>query len=160
MDLKKTAIALLLVALVFAPSAAHAATPDKTAVMSVVNQYIDGFNKADLKEMTSMCEPSASLIDDFAPHIWTGANACANWFKGFIVWAKANSYTNNTVTIAGKPWQLMIDGDHAYVVLPVKYTWLQAGKPGQLLGSVYTLVLEKTKAGWLITGWTWADGPG
>jgi hypothetical protein len=159
MDLKKTAIALLACALVFAPSAAGATTSDQTAVMAVVNEYIDGFNKANLKEMTSTCEPSASLIDDFAPHIWTGANACANWFKGFAAWAKANRYTNNTV-IAGKPWQLMIDGDHAYVVLPAKYTWLQDGRPGQLLGSVYTLVLVKAKTGWLITGWTWADGPG
>ena len=159
MDLKKTAFGLVVCALIFAPSAARAAASDQTAVMSVVRQYIDGFNKANLKEMASTCEPSAALIDDFAPHIWTGANACANWFKDFTAWAKSNHYTENTV-ILSKPWQLMVDGDYAYVVVPAKYTWLQNGKPGQLLGSVYTLALQKTKTGWLITGWTWADGPG
>src|SRR5215472_11037795 len=106
MDLKKTAIALFTSVLMFAPSVANAAASDQSAVMSVVNKYIDGFNKANLKEMTSTCEPSAALIDDFAPHIWTGANACANWFKDFTAWAKANHYTNNTV-ILSKPWQLM-----------------------------------------------------
>ena len=159
MDLNRTALALLTCALIFAPRVASAATPDQTAVMATVNRFIDGFNKANLSEMTSTCEPSASLIDDFAPHIWTGANACGNWYKDFTAWAKANHYTDNTV-IAGKPWQLMVEGNHAYVVLPAKYTWLENGKPGQLSGSVYTLVLGKTKTGWLIAGWTWADGPG
>lgn len=159
MDLKRTAIALLTCALIFAPAVANGATPDQIAVMATVHRFIDGFNNSNLSEMTSTCEPSASLIDDFAPHIWTGANACANWYKDFTRWAKANHYTNNTV-IAGKPWQLMVDGDRAYVVVPAKYTWLENGKPGQLLGSVYTLVLEKAKAGWLIAGWTWGDGPG
>jgi SnoaL-like domain len=159
MDLKKPAIAFFACVVVFAPSTASAAASDQTAVMSVVRQYVDGFNKANLKEMTSTCEPSASLIDDFAPHLWTGANACANWFKDFTAWAKANRYTHNTV-ILSKPWQLMVDGNYAYVVVPVKYTWLQVGKPGQLSGSVYTLVLDRAKTGWLIAGWTWADGPG
>jgi len=159
MDLRKTTLAFVTCALIFAQCAASATESDHAAVMAVVHQFIDGFNKADLNEMTSTCERSASIIDDFAPHIWTGANACAYWYKAFVVWEKANHYTENTVT-PGKPWQLMIDGDHAYAVVPAKYTWLQDGKPGQLLGSVMTLALDKTKTGWLIMGWAWGDGPG
>lgn len=36
-------------------------------------QFIDGFNKGDTKSAFAACD--ISIIDEFAPHLWTGPNA-------------------------------------------------------------------------------------
>ena len=147
------AIAAIL-AMVTAPTSAHAS--DQSAVMATVNQFADGYNRADFAAAAKACASHATVVDEFAPHIWTGATACADWGRAYQRNARENHISSGTVTM-GKPWQLMIDGDRAYVVLPVRFNWLQNGKPGVEPASVFTLVLGKSSVGWRIMSWTWSE---
>ena len=134
-----------------------AAATDKTDVMAVVHQFVDGFNKGDVKSALATCADNVVILDDFAPHVWDGAGACAKWASDFDADSKKTQTTEGVVTI-GKPRHLDVTGDRAYVVLPAGYTYKVAGKPMQNTGSVWTLALQKTGAGWRITGWAWAGG--
>jgi hypothetical protein len=136
-----------------------AATPalasDKTDVLATLKAYSDGFNKGDPAAAAALCTGQAVVIDDFPPHIWQGATACADWAAGLAAFAKAQGITDPKVATA-KPRALTATGDRAYAVLPAKYTYKQHGKPVNEPG-LWTFSLQKLDAGWRITGWAWAS---
>ncbi|HTO75258.1 MAG TPA: nuclear transport factor 2 family protein [Thermoanaerobaculia bacterium] len=142
---------LLLVVLGAAPAAAT----DQADVMAPVYQFIDGFNKGDVKSAVAACADQASIIDEFAPYEWHGAAACPQWAAAFDADAKKNGITSGAVTL-GKPRHVDITGDHAYVVVPTDYAFKQKGKSVKEKGSTLTVALQKEAAGWRITAWTWS----
>ncbi len=137
-------------------SSARAATGD--AVMAPVRKFVAAFNRSDVAALTSSCTSQAQIIDDFAPHVWSGSGACAAWMSAYADYAKTSGITKGVVTL-GKPWHADVTGNRAYVVVPATFAYEQNGKPVAMNGSVMTLALRKTAGGWLIAGWAWADGP-
>ena len=132
-----------------------AAASDKTDVMAVVNQFLDGFNKGDTKAALATCAPQAAIIDEFAPYVWQGATACSDWAADFDADAKKNGVTEPKV-VAGKPRHVDIVGDRAYVVMPADFKFKLKGKATSEKGSTFTLTLQKLAEGWRITGLAWA----
>jgi hypothetical protein len=122
--------------------------------MTPVHQFVDGFNKGDIKTALAACAEQTSIIDEFPPHEWHGAGACSNWANDFDADAKKNGITDGIVTL-GNPRRVDITADRAYVVVPANYTFKQKGKLVKETGSMLTLVLQKGAAGWRITGWGW-----
>ncbi len=149
----KVTIAVVLV-MVAAGLAVAAENPEQAATMKTVNQFVDGFNRADTKAMLATCAHQTSIIDDFPPHAW---QACAAWLNDFNAWAKKNGVTDGKVTL-GDPKHVDITGNRAYVVVPVTFTSKHNGEPTNEAGSMLTLVLQKSTAGWRITAWTWTMG--
>jgi len=137
---------------------APAAASDKTDVLAVVHQYMDGYNKGDVKAEVATCASPASIIDDFPPHHWQGATACADWAKAYTGYGKANGIAGGHVALAA-PSHVTVDGNSAYAIFPANYTFTQKGKPQSVPHSVWTVALAKQVAGWRIVGWTWSDGP-
>jgi len=135
--------------------AGPAAATDKTDVMSVVHQWVDSFNKGDMKSMGATCADQTSIIDDFAPHEWHGAGACSKWSSDFQAFAQAGELTEPAVTV-GKPWHVEVKADRAYVVAPTTFSFKQKGNPVMEKG-VVTMALQKNASVWRITGWAWAD---
>ena len=138
-------------------AASPAAAPAASGPFAVVQQYMDAFNRVDMNGAAALCTSSSIVIDDFAPHVWQGGNACAAWGNDFLTWAARNGATHNVVTL-GKPTHADVTGDRAYVVVPATYTYLDHGKPAKMTGCTFTVALRKGPAGWRITGWAWADG--
>jgi hypothetical protein len=136
-----------------------AATPafadDKSDVLATAKAYVDDFNKGDTAAASALCTGQAVVIDDFAPHIWQGATACADWAAALEAFAKMQGITDSKVA-TGKPKALSTTGDRAYAVLPAKYTYKQHGKPVNEPG-LWTFSMQKLDAGWRITGWSWAS---
>ncbi len=132
-----------------------AAASEKTDVMAPVHQFVDGFNKGDTKSALAACADQTSIIDEFAPYEWHGAEACSTWANDYEADAKKNGTTDGVVTL-GTPRHIDITADHAYIVVPVNYTFKQKGKLMKETGSTWTLVLQKGAAGWRITAWAWA----
>jgi len=145
----------LLVALLAAPAPALAA--DRDDVMGPVKQFVDGFNKGDVKSALAACAEQTSIIDDFPPHEWHGPNACESWANDFGAVAKKEGITDSVVTL-GKPRHVDVAGDRAYVVVPATYVYKLKGKAVKETGSTMTLALQKGAKGWQITGWAWAKG--
>lgn len=138
---------------VFAAGPAFAS--EKTDVMVPVRQFVDGFNKGDTKTALAACADQTSIIDEFPPHEWHGAGACAKWANDFDADAKKNGITDGVVTL-GTPRHVDITGDRAYVVVPTNYTFKKKGKPARETGSILTIALQKEATGWRISGWSWA----
>jgi len=145
---------------VFAAAASFLAAPalasDETDVVAVVKAYDAAFNKGDMKTANAMCAPNAIIIDDFAPHVWQGADACGAWTKDIGAYEKAGGVTDGVVTI-GKPWRVTVTGDRGYVVVPTTYTYKQKGKPVVESGAAWTLALQRIAGVWKLTGWAWAQ---
>ncbi len=127
----------------------------QTAVLASIHQFVDGFNKGDTKMAVAACADETSILDEFPPHEWHGAGACAKWLSDFDADAQKNGITDGVVTL-GKASHVDINSDYAYVVVPANYTFKQKGKPVSEVGSIITLSLHKNPAGWQITGWAWA----
>ena len=136
---------------------ASAQTPGaaQTAVMGVVHQFVDGFNKGDMKVMSATCADQAAILDEFPPHEWHGAGACAKWAGDYEADAKKNGITDGVVTLSA-PTHVDVTGDRAYMVVPANYSFKVKGKATGETGSIITLALQKSAAGWKITGWAWA----
>jgi ketosteroid isomerase-like protein len=147
----RTFIVLIVGVLLAGPAAAT----DKADVMSVVHGWVAAFNKGDMQAMAAECADQASIIDDFAPHVWTGAGACAKWASDFQQFVKSTGSADPKVTV-GKPWHFDVAADLAYVVAPTTFSFKQKGKPVEQDG-VVTIALQKGAGGWRMIGWAWAD---
>jgi ketosteroid isomerase-like protein len=134
----------------------QAAASDKADVMATVKHFDNSFNSGDTKAVLATCAGQAIIIDDFPPHVWQGATTCQDWMNDLDAYDKKNGITDGIVTI-GKPWHVIVAGDRGYVVVPAKYTYKQNAKPVTESGSIWTLALQKTAAGWRVTGWAWAQ---
>lgn len=145
---------LLLIALgLIAP--VPAAEAQQADVMAVVRQFVDGFNKGDVKTAVAACADQTSIIDEFPPHEWHGPGACAKWVDDYDADAKKKGLTDGIVTLT-TPKHLNVSGDRAYVVIPSNYEFKQNGKAVKQTGSMFTFALHKGAAGWRITGWSWS----
>jgi hypothetical protein len=148
--------AALALTIALAASAAGAAfASQQSDVMATVHQFIDGFNKGDTKNALAACASPASIIDEFPPHEWQGATACADWASAYATEAKKDGITDGIVAL-GKPWRVDVTGSRAYVVVPANYTYKLHGKPLTESGSTFTVALRKLPEGWRITGWAWS----
>jgi len=133
-----------------------AAASEQSDAMATVNQFVNGFNHHDVKAALAACAEQASIIDDFAPYHWSGPGGCSAWVDAYHAWAKQNGVTDAIVTL-GRPRDVEVVGDMAYVVVPADFAYKQNGKPTRgETGAMFTLVLHKGASGWLITAWTWS----
>lgn len=146
----RAAILILAATLAAAPALAD----DKAEVLAAAKAYADDFNKGDTAGAAALCTGQAAIIDDFPPHIWVGANACADWAAALTAAAKELGYTDLHVTTA-KHKAVSATGDRAYAVLPAIYSYKNHGKPVKEPG-LWTFSMQKVDAGWRITGWSWA----
>ena len=149
-------ISIALAIATFAAAAPSYAT-DKDDVMVPVKQFVDGFNKGDVKSALAACAEQTSIVDELPPHEWHGPGACATWAKDFDADAKKSGVTDGKVAL-GKPRHVDIAGDRAYVVVPTTYAYKLNGKPMKETGSMLTIALQKGASGWLMTGWAWTKG--
>jgi hypothetical protein len=145
----------MLVALAVMLSAGPAVASDQTDAMAAVSQFIDGFNKGDVKTALAICAAQAAIIDEFPPYSWQGPTACSDWANDFDANSKKEKITDPVVTL-GKAKHVDVTADRAYVVVPATYKFKVNGKRQSENGSTFTVALQKVAAGWRITGWAWA----
>jgi hypothetical protein len=125
-------------------------------VMVPVHQLFDSFNRGDATTSAAGCADVESIIDDFPPHEWHGAGACAKWMNGYKAYAKENGIADMIITLSN-PRHIDITGDLAYVVVSANYTLRQQGKVVSKANSILTFALRRSSTGWRIIGWAWAD---
>ena len=63
-------------------------------VMAPVRQFVDGFNKSDIKMAQAACADQTVIIDDFPPHEWRGSGATSKWFRDLARMAKKNGMSD------------------------------------------------------------------
>jgi ketosteroid isomerase-like protein len=147
----------LVIALAIAVAGAGPVVASQEAdVMAPVRQFIDGFNKSDIKMAQAACADQTFIIDDFPPHEWRGSGATSKWFRDLTRLAKKDGMSDCFVTLL-KPRQVHVTGTHAYVVVPNNLRYKEKGQLVRRTG-LMTLALHKAVDGWQITAWAWAWG--
>src|SRR5205814_6057262 len=86
---------------------------DKTGVMAAVNQFVDGFNKGDVKRTVAACADQTSILDEFPPHEWHGARACGKWLTDYDTDAKKKGIADGVGTLE-TPRSIDITRDRGY----------------------------------------------
>lgn len=146
---------LIAFAIVAAAATQSARASDTTDVMTTIGKFVDGFNKGDTAAIAATHADPVFIIDEFPPYVWQGSRAWMAWVLDFDAFAKKEGLTEAKVTL-DKPKHIDIVGDRAYVVTPANMSFKVKGEPASETGSIFTLALHKTQAGWRITGWSWA----
>jgi hypothetical protein len=148
----KHAFIALLALVLCAPALMPAPGDDPAAP---VRQFIDGFNSGDVQSAFAAYATGAiTIVDEFAPHIWSGPNAAHEWADAYDKHAQATGVTDGKVTY-GKPTRIVEDADTAYVILPTVYLYKEHGKPIREEGQI-TAVMNRESDAWKIRGWTWS----
>ena len=147
----KQVVLLLLVLALCAPVAIPAAKDD---VAAPLRQFIDGFNTGNTDSaFAAYAAGSITIVDEFAPHLWTGPNAAHQWADAYDKHSKATGVTDGKVTYS-KPTRVEVEGSVAYVVMPTVYLYKEKGKPMQEEGQIIA-VLTRESGAWKIRSWTW-----
>jgi ketosteroid isomerase-like protein len=150
----KKAFVILVVVVVLAAGGSSSAS-DKSDVMATIHQFVDGFNKGDVKAASATCAEQTSIIDEFPPYEWHGAGSCSTWMNDYDADAKKNEISGGIVTLS-EPRHVDFAGEFAYVVVPGDYAYTKKGKGVKETGSMLVVALRKGQVGWRITGWSWA----
>jgi ketosteroid isomerase-like protein len=125
---------------------------DKTDAVVPVRQFVDDMNKNDMKGAAAAYAPDASIIDEFPPHFWHGANAFGDWGQDFGADAQKKGVTDPVLTL-GKARRIDVTGDHAYAIYSATYTFKQRGKRMREAADI-TFALQKLADGWRIAAWS------
>ncbi len=152
------ALCFAVVAAVLAVSAPASAQPKPPApdpaLVALPGKLVAAFNGDSKAAVQALCAPSGTVVDEFPPYQWTGADACGKDYDAFAVWAKQVKLTKPHGVIVGTPY-VDTSGSHGYVSFHVHNTGLIAGKPAVDDG-VFSIVATKTGGSWKITTMAWA----
>ncbi|HVJ54563.1 MAG TPA: hypothetical protein VM689_19030 [Aliidongia sp.] len=141
------------VALGLYATAAAAETP----LMAPIHQFIDSFDKGDEKTAAKAFAPGGvAIIDEVAPHLWTGAHALQQWSKDLMADSGKEGLTDESVTL-GTPTREDVNGDRGYLVVPATFAFKQKGAAMSEAAQM-VVALKQSGGHWLITGWAWAGG--
>lgn len=132
---------------------ASAAQAGDAAVEATLRQFGEAFNKGDVNAARALHVAAPTIVDEVAPHAWSGAGAFDSWLSDLGKSEAAEGKTGGRVAI-GVPTREVVSGDRAYVVAPSTYTFKQKGATLREVAQV-TFVLAKAASGWKILAWTW-----
>ena len=152
--MKSTILGLACLAAV---STAPAAIAANAQLEAPIHQFIDSFNKGDVKGAAAAHLASGvSIIDEFPPHIWQGPKAFGTWAADLTKGDKAAGVSDEKVTL-GAVTREVVSGQTAYVIFGATYSFKQKGvamrEPAQM-----TFAMKMSGNAWKIAGWTWT-GP-
>jgi endonuclease YncB( thermonuclease family) len=144
--------AVLLAAGLAASASAGAAIPE--GPIGAIHAFIDAFNRDDIATAQAANDPDVGIVDEIPPHEWHGPGSFQAWVGDLGKDAKAKGQTDQKVTI-GQTVRQVVDGDTAYIVVRVSYTYREHGKaivePAQIAAA-----LRNGTGGWKIASWAWA----
>lgn len=132
--------------------AAVAGADDKADAVASVRKFFDSFNKGEVKTAVAMCKVQSPVIDEFPPYAWP---SCAEWSAAFAAFAKKKGMTNSMVKMSD-PKDVEVNGNRAYVVVPVTFSYQQGSKNVKEPDATFTAALERIGKTWLIRSWTWS----
>lgn len=141
----------LVAGMLLIPAAIAAPVDDVT---TAIHHFIDAFNSGDTKSLdAAYATGSVSITDEFAPYRWTGPHAGQVWAAAYEKHAQATGVSDGRVKYSDST-RTEIEGDFAYAVIPVFYSYKEHGVPTQEEAQM-TLALHHSAGGWKIQSWTW-----
>jgi hypothetical protein len=139
----------------FAAAAVQAADSKPTAAMMEPVQGLVTFMSTLRRgeQPTVFARRELCIIENFAPYMFCGLQAAANWSAAFRAHAAEGDLKGMTATF-GEAHDFSQSGKRVYFSLPTTWTGLTRGKHFEEQGS-WSFVLEQENAGWRIVGYGW-----
>lgn len=125
-----------------------------SSIMTTLNGLAAATNSGDTARVSSYFVSSATVIDEFPPFIWSGQGAAARWWSAVKKSNVQMHWTHLHVSM-GTITQYMVAGNMAYVVLPLKLSWMAGAKPESETG-LWTATLARSGGMWKVTTANWA----
>ena len=139
-------------------AAGPAAMAASAALAAPIHQFIDAFDKGDMKTAAAAYEPSGVvIIDEVAPHLWRGPKAFETWVADLAADSRSQGLSDEHVAL-GPASREEVTRARAYVIVPAVYTFRKAGVAMREAAQM-TFVLRRGPGGWKIAAWTFT-GPG
>ena len=151
--MRKSALIVAALGSTIVISAPASAGPAEDAT-AFITRTIDQFNGGDLKAWLAAQANDTLIVDEFAPHAWSGAGSPQRWLDAYARDSQTNGVTGGRVDY-GKPLQATSDGTSAYIVLPTTYRFVQKGTKMAEPSSM-TFVMKHDATGWKIISWTYS----
>jgi len=153
MTLTKTHLvcAALLAGIAAAPAISAAADDGP---VTTLRTFLSDFNKGDVAGAAATNATSESIIDEIPPHAWNGPGAFQAWVADLTKDAAAKGQTDEQVSLDSIARD-DIDGDRAYVVALVTFTYKQHGTP-MVEHARMASTLANNGGAWKIISWAWA----
>jgi hypothetical protein len=105
------------------------------------------------EQPTVFARRGVCIVENFAPFLFCGLEAAANWSAGFRAHAAADELKNLAATF-GEAHDFKQSGKRVYFSLPTAWTGLTHGKHFEEHGA-WSFVLEQEGAAWRIVGYGW-----
>jgi Domain of unknown function (DUF4440) len=144
--------AIALVALLSVALPAAAAAPNG-AVMQTLNGVLAAANADNGTKLNAYFISDATVVDDFPPFSWTGADAGARWWS-----ASDKDLVKHGIVglhaVLGTISRLAVVGNDAYVIAPLTISYAIKGRPAHSNG-LWTLTLHQDGGSWKIASATW-----
>ncbi len=135
--------------------AASVAQAGDAGIDGAIGAFGSAFNKGDVPAAKATLTGAPTIIDEVAPHAWSGPGAFDTWLGDLGKSEAAEGKTGGTVGI-GAPNREVVSGDHAYAIAPSTYTFKQKGMTMRETGEM-TFVLVKESSGWKISSFVWTS---
>ncbi len=119
-----------------------------------ISLFIEGFQNRDAAKIAAAHAPSPTIIDEFAPFVWTGPSALLAWGTDL---QKYMGGSNVSVRFDPPRYEMM-HGENGYVILGSIITVKTSSQVYRSAGT-FTLALTKTEKGWLIKAWAYTAVP-
>lgn len=151
-------IAIISAGVALAVTSAAAAKPASAsaAVVAVIHQFIDSFDRGDVKTAAATLSADAVILDEVPPYVWRGPNAIQAWAGDLQKAGQAAGDTEEKVTL-GRPVRVNVTGDTAYAVIRATFSYTEKGQPMTEPGQM-VYALRKAAGSWKIAGWAWTGG--
>jgi hypothetical protein len=130
------------------------AAPSAADLMAAPRQFVASLNENKIDAAAATLTSDVSLIDEFAPHAWTGPDAFHHWLADYAATSKAAHMTIAKVKL-GDPIVAEAQGDVAYVVAPASETYKQDGKR-MAESARMVFALRQEGGAWKIAAAAWA----
>jgi hypothetical protein len=139
---------------IFAAAAAQAEAQPSAAMMEPVQGLVIFMSTLRRGEQpTVFARRGLCIVEDFAPYLFCGLQAAANWSAGFRAHAAEGDLKGLAATF-GEAHDFSRSGNRVHFALPTTWTGLTQGKRFEEHG-VWSFVLEQENGGWRIVGYGW-----
>jgi len=137
-----------------AAGGAHAEEQPTAAMMEPVRGLVTFMSTLRRGEQpTVFARRGPCIVENFAPFIFCGLEAAANWSAGLRAHAAEGGLKNLAATF-GEAHDFKRAGNRVYFSLPTTWTGLTQGKRFEEHGA-WSFVLVQEEVGWRIAGYGW-----
>lgn len=123
------------------------------AMMRPINAALAAVNTANAQGLSGTYTSNATIVDEFPPFVWGGANAGSRWISDFNT-SNASAHLTSAHGMLQRYTSFQTTRDHAYLALPVRFTGKINGKPFVEQG-IWSFALTRSGGSWLITSQSW-----